>query len=81
MTYAEQIDHASQRAAKREILFLRRQLERMIAEGDRVKDEHRRRREACMSDAGLVRILSAEASRRGLPGIDWGEYFRNIGIN
>lgn len=34
-------------------------------------------RARCVADAGLVAVLTEQAARRGEPGIDWPDYFRN----
>lgn len=40
--------------------------------------EARRRAKA---NVELCAHLAADAKRRGLPGIDWAEYFRSTGVN
>jgi spore cortex formation protein SpoVR/YcgB (stage V sporulation) len=65
--------------------FMARQFARDLrafdAERQARKAENARRRAECQADQKLVEALETEARRRGEPGIDWVDYFRNLDIN
>jgi predicted solute-binding protein len=60
-----------------EISQARRDLAVMIAANDARKAENAAARKRAQGNRELCAELAADASRRGLPGIDWPEYFRN----
>lgn len=53
----------------------------LLALSDARRAENAAARARCLRDAELVRVLQADAERRGLAAIDWADYFRNLGIS
>lgn len=52
-----------------------------LALRDRRASENAAARARMQADPALTAALLANAHHRGLPGIDWPEYFRNVDVN
>lgn len=52
-----------------------------LAARDQRARENAAARQRCRDNPELGALLAADARRRGLPAVDWQDYFRQIGIN